>query len=200
VRQFTAARHYVDRVIDGGDGTQQMSEGRLEGGGRSDSLLERLREPVEAHDRLDLLARITAVAAGLAVLAALPLRLYTASFGARAPLGIHVTGWGQVTRFGTDDAFAIDYRAPVHGYAFAAAAVVVVLTAWTLPRCATLGLGVLVGCTAVLFTDVRNLGEQPGALVTTGPFLPVVAVAVTLALLARLVTRARRTPVSTPSG
>jgi len=70
--------------------------------------------------------------------------------------------------------------------------VLVVLRAWALPRCATLRLGVLVGCTAVLFADGRNLGEQPGAHVTTGPFLPVVAVAVTLALLARLVTRARR--------
>jgi hypothetical protein len=179
-------------VINGGDGTQQVSAGRLEGSGPSESLLERLREPVEPHDRLDVLSRIAAVAAGLAVLAALPLKLYTAAFGSRAPLGIHVTGWGQVTRFGIDDAGAIDYHAPVQGYAFAAAAVVVVLTAWALPRCATLGLGVLVGCTAVLFADVRNLSEQPGAHVTTGPFLPVVAIAVTLALLARLVTRARR--------
>jgi hypothetical protein len=186
-------------MIDGGDGTQQVS-GRLEGGAGGESLLERLREPVEPDDRHDLLARITAVAAGLAVLAALPLKLYTATYGSHVTLGIHVTGWGQVTRFGSDDAFAIDYTAPVHGYAFAAAAVVVVLTAWTIPRCATLGLGVLVGCTAVLFADVRNVGEQPGARVSMGPFLPVVAVAVTLALLARLATRARRAPVSTPPG
>src|SRR4051812_44104608 len=199
MRRCAPNRRYVDRVINGSDGFRYRSEGRLEGGGRGESLLDRLREPLDPHDRLDLVARIAAVVAGLAVLAALPLNLYTAAFGSGAPLGAHVTGWGQVTTFGAD-AGAIGYRAPVHGYAFAAAAVVVVLTAWTIPRCATLGLGVLVGCTAVLFADVRNLGEQPGAHLTTGPFLPVVAVAVTLALLARLVARARRPPVSTPPG
>jgi len=48
------------------------------------------------------------------VLAALPLKLDTAA-GSRAPLGIHVTGWGQVTGFGIDAAGAIDHHAPVHG-------------------------------------------------------------------------------------
>jgi hypothetical protein len=200
VRRFTAARRYVDRVIDGGDGRHQVSEGRLDGGGGRESLLVRVREPVDRRHRLDLFARLTAVAAGLAVLGALPLTLYTAAFGSRMALGIHVTGWGQVTTFGIHDAFATDYRAPAYGYVLATAAVFVVLTAWTIPRGATLGLGVLVGCTAVLFADVRNLGEQPGAHVTTGPVLPVVAIAVSLALLARLATRLRRPPVSTPPG
>ena len=102
-------------MINSGDVTQQVSAGRLEGSGRSESLLQRLREQVEPHDRLDPLARITAVAAGPAVLAALPLKLDTAAFGSRAPLGIHVTRGGQVTRFGTDAAGAIDHHAPVHG-------------------------------------------------------------------------------------
>jgi hypothetical protein len=199
VRRFAAARHYVDRVIDRGDGPQQVSEGRLDGGGGSESLLVRIRQPVDRRDRLDRLARLAAGAAGLAVLGALPLTLCTAAFGSREALGVHVTGWGQVTTFGNHDAFAADYRAPAYGYVLAAAAVFVLLTAWTIPRGATLGL-VLGGCTAVLFADVRNLGEQPGAHVTTGPVLPVLAIAVALALLARLATRLRRPSVSTPPG
>jgi hypothetical protein len=187
-------------MLDRGGSTQQESLGRLDSGGRSATLLPHLREPVDRRNRLDLLARITAVAAGLAVLAALPLKLYTASFGSRVALGIHVTAWGQVTRFGPDPSAFIDYHAPVYGYALAGAAGVVVLTAWTVPRCATLGLAVLAGCAAVLFIDVRNLGEQPGAHVTMGPLLPVITGAVTLALLARLATWARRTaPLSTAS-
>jgi hypothetical protein len=188
-------------MIDGGDSTQQVSHGLLDSGGRRDTLLMRLREPVDRRDRLDLLARITAVAAGLAVLAALPLELYTASFGSHVALGMHVDAWGRVTTFG-DDAFAsIAYRPPVYGYVLAGAAAVVVLTAWTIPRCATVGLAVLGGCTAVVFADVRNFGEQPGADVTLGPLLPVMAVAVTLAVLARLVVRLRWTaPVSTETG
>jgi hypothetical protein len=186
-------------MIDG-DGTQQVSQGLLDSGGRSDPLLKHVREPVDRRDRLDLLARFIAVAAGLAVLAALPLELYTATFGSHVALGIHVTAWGRVTAFG-DDAFAfIDYHPPVYGYVLAGAAAVVVLTAWTIPRCATVGLAVLGGCTAVVFVDVRSFGEQPGAHVTIGPLLPIMAVAVTLALLARLVVRLRRTaPVSTTS-
>jgi hypothetical protein len=187
-------------MLDGGGRTQQQTLDLLDSGVPSATLLSHLREPVDRSNRLDLLARITTVAAGLAVLAALPSKLYTASFGSRVGRGMHVTAWGQVTLFGHDHSAFIDYHAPVYGYALAAAACVVVLTAWTVPRCATLGLAVLAGCAAVLFVDVRNLGEQPGVHVTMGPLLPVITGAVTLALLARLATWARRTiPGSTAS-
>ena len=184
-------------MTNGSDEFRYVSAGQLEGGSRSEPLLQSLREPLDRHDRLDLLARATALVAGLAALAALPLRFYTAQFGSGAPLGIHVTGWGTVTTFG--DGFATGYHAPLHGYAFAGAAVIVVLTAWTIPRCATLGLGVLVGCASVLVADLLHLGAQPEAHVSMGPFLPVVGGAVMLALLLRLATVVRRPPGSTPA-
>jgi hypothetical protein len=109
-------------MIDGGGSPQRESRGLLDSGGQSATLLTRLREPVDRRDRLDVIARVVAMAAGLAVLATLPLDLYTLSFGGR---GFRVTAWGQLTKFGTG--FDIDYHPPVYGYALAGAAAVVVL-------------------------------------------------------------------------
>jgi len=153
-------------------------------------VLFRLREPVDRRDRIDLTARLTAIAAGLVVLAVLPFDLYTISFLHGHGEGYAVDAWGQLTRLG--GLGDIGYQPPVYGYILAPTAAVVVLTAWTHPRCVTLALAVLAGCAAVLLADLQSLRTSNDVHLTIGPLPPVLAGAVVLAGLARLVAWARR--------
>lgn len=185
-------------MLEAGGSRPGESRGELAGGDDRASLLARLHEPVDRRDRLDLTARLTAIAAGLAVLAVLPFDLYTVSFVGGHGQGYAINAWGQLSRLG--GLGDIGYQPPVYGYVLAPTAVVVVLTAWTHPRCVTLALAVLAGCAAVLLADLRSVATPDGVHLAIGPLLPVLAGAVVLAGLARLVAWMSRPASQTAPG
>jgi hypothetical protein len=135
-------------------------------------------------------ARLTTVVAGLAVLAALPLDLFVVFFDRAERQGYRVTAWGSVTRIGTG--LDLGFQGPVYGYLFATVAAIVVLAAWSFPRCATLALAVLAGGAGILVTQMWSLLSQDGSHGTIGPFLPVLVGAVALACLVRFAAWARQ--------